>query len=154
MSDEQNKGFNWGKGLFIAIVLFVVATLGIVAFLVSLDYEMVTDNHYEEAVKYQSHIDKVEHASKLTEPVAIELLQEDDQIQIRFPASLHQKNPTGIINLYRPNNSDLDQRLKLAINEQGMQIISVNDLAKGKWLVKLTWTADSTSYFKEEYIFL
>lgn len=155
MSDEQqNSWFNWGKGLFVVIVLFVCATLGIVAFLVSLDYEMVTENHYEKAVEYQNHIDRLEHASKLKEPVTIELLREDNKIQIRFPSSLHLKNPAGIIKLYRPSNSDLDQQLKLALDDRGIQNISAGELAKGKWLIKVNWTADSTSYFKEENIFL
>jgi hypothetical protein len=136
------------------IVLFIVATLSIVAFLISLDYEMVTDNHYEKAVEYQDHIERVEHASNLSEPVTIELLREGDKIQIKFPSSLYQKSPVGTINLYRPNNSDLDQQLELMLDAQGVQKIPAADLTKGKWLIKLNWTIDSTSYFKEENIFL
>ncbi len=155
MSKEgQNNGFNWGKGLFVAIILFICATLSIVGFLVSLDYEMVTENHYEKAVKYQDHIEQVEHASALDKPVNIQLLQEDEQIEIRFPLALSQKNVRGTINLYRPNNSDLDQKMELVLGDRGIQNISTRDLAKGKWLIKVRWAADSTSYFKEANIFL
>lgn len=152
--EGQNSGFNWGKGLFVTIILFICATLGIVAFLVSLDYEMVTENHYEKAVKYQDHIEQVEHASALDKPVNIQLLREDEKIQIRFPLALSQKNPRGSINLYRPNNSDLDRKLELMLGDRGIQNIPTKDLAKGKWLIKVRWAADSTSYFEEANIFL
>lgn len=153
MSDRnQNTGFNWGKGLFVVIVLFIGATLGIVGFLVSLDYEMVTDNHYEKAVTYQDHIEQVEHASALSDPVDIQL--DNELIQIRFPSALIGKNPTGTIRLYRPSNSDLDRQWELALDGQGIQKIPAKELARGKWLVKVRWKADSTSYYKEKGIFL
>lgn len=152
--EEQNSGFNWGKALFLVIILFICTTLGIVGFLVNLDYEMVTENHYEKAVKYQDHIEQVEHTSALDKPVNIQLLREDEKIQIRFPLVLSQKNPKGTINLYRPNNSDLDQKYELVLGHRGIQNVPTRDLAKGKWLIKVRWTADSTSYFEEANIFL
>lgn len=152
--EEQSSGFNWGKGLLIVIVLFICTTLGIVGFLMSLDYEMVTQNHYEKAVKYQDHIEKKEHAGALEKPVNIQLLRDEETIRIRFPLALNRENPTGTIKLYRPNNSDLDRQIELSLDEEGTQYISVRRLARGKWLVKVNWRADSTNYFKEENIFL
>lgn len=154
MSNEtQQSRFNWGTGLTIVIVLFVCTTLSIVAFLVSLDYEMVTEKHYKKATNYQQHIERVEHTAALSNPVEIELLQENNVVEVRFPAEIAKANPQGTIELYRPSDSSLDQKIALAVDEAGKQRISTANLAKGKWLVKVSWTADSTSYFKEENIF-
>lgn len=151
---KQQSRFNWGTGLTIVIVLFVCGTLGIVAFLVSLDYEMVTEKHYEKATQYQQHIERVEHTAALGAPVEIELLPESQAVEVRFPPEIAKANPQGTIELYRPSDSSLDQQIALAINEQGQQQVSTANLVKGKWLVKVSWTADSTSYFKEANIFL
>ncbi len=155
MSDNnQQSRFNWGTGLTIVIVLFVCATLSVVVFLVSLDYEMVTEKHYEEATKYQQHIERIEHTAALGDPVEIELLQETNAVEIRFPVEISTANPRGTIELYRPSDSSLDQKLALKVDEQGKQQVSTVNLAKGKWRIKVNWMADSTSFFKERNIFL
>ncbi len=151
---EGTSSFNWGKGLALVIVLFIGTTLGIVGYLVSLDYHMVTENHYEEAVKYQDHIDRLDQARAMDEPVGIELLRREGQIEIRFPASLTGNNLSGTVELYRPSDPSLDQRIRLLLDEKGVQHIPAGKLAKGKWLVKVSWTAGEKSYYKEENIFL
>lgn len=156
MTDSENKrnGFNWGKGLLIVIAIFICSTLGIVVFLSSLDFEMVTENHYRKAVNYEEHIKRLEHTNSLSEPVEIILLPKTKEIQIYFPSSIRQKNPAGTVSLYRPSNSSLDQEIELSLDEKGMQRIQAGKLAKGKWLVKINWTTDTTAYFKEESVFL
>ncbi len=153
--DKQKQSrFNWGTGLTAVIVLFVVTTLSIVAYLVSLDFEMVTEKHYEEATQYQQHIERVEHTAALGNPVEIELQQNINMIEVRFPAELLEAHSEGTVELYRPSDSSLDQIVELTLDERGRQKISTQDLAKGKWRIKVSWTADSTNYFQEKNIFL
>ena len=153
-TNEQQRRFNWGTGLTIVIVLFVATTLSIVAFLMSLDYEMVTEQHYQEDTQYQQHIERVEHTAALGDPVEIELVQQSTVIEVRFPADILAAGPIGTVELYRPSNSSMDQQLSLALDSMGHQQIPVKNLAKGKWRIKVSWTADSTGYFKEKNIFI
>lgn len=152
--ESSQTGFNWGKGLAIAIVLFICSTLGIVAFLMSLDYQIVTQDYYEKAEQYQQHIDRVEHARALSEPVEIRVLPNGREIRVQFPAALRMENPAGTIQLYRPSDSALDRELTLNLDENGIQRIPAADLAPGKWSVKISWKADNKSYFKSENLFL
>jgi len=151
---SKKSGFNWGKGLAIAIVLFISSTLGVVAFLMSLDYQIVTQDYYEKAEQYQEHIDRVEHAEALREPVEIQLINDSKEIRVRFPESLRASNPQGTIQLYRPSNSDMDRKLTLNLDNTGTQRISAAELAPGKWSVKINWSVDNKSYFKSENLFL
>jgi len=153
-NQNQQSKFNWGTGLTIVIVLFVITTLGIVAFLVSLEYEMVTEKHYEKATQYQQHIERVEHTAALGNPVKIELLPESRVVEVRFPSGIAKESPQGIIELYRPSDSSLDQQIKLAVDKQGKQQLSTGNLSSGKWRIKVSWTADSTNYFTEKNVFL
>lgn len=151
---QESSGFNWGKGLLIVIVLFICTTLGIVAFLMSLDYQIVTENYYEKAENYEQHIEEVEHARALSEPVGIALLQESEHLEIQFPAGIPQDELRGTIELYRPSDSSMDQKIALNVDKNGIQQIATADLARGKWLVKVSWTSGDKSYFKEKNIFL
>lgn len=153
---NTSKGFSWdwGKGLTLAIVLFIISTLSVVAFVVSLDYYMVTENHYEKAENYQEHIDRVEQASAMNQPLEIKLMPGDRAVRLQFPNSLALENLEGTVELYRPNDSSLDQEFDLTLDQNGIQEISSRNLARGKWLVKVSWSSEGKSYFKEESIFL
>lgn len=154
--NNKSGGFSWdwGKGLAVVIVLFIISTLSVVAYVVSLDYHMVTENHYEKAVNYQEHIDRVEQASAMSRPVEIKLMPGDRTVRLQFPNSLALENLEGTVELYRPSDSSLDQKFDLSLNQNGIQEISSRNLARGKWLVKVSWTSEGKDYFKEESIFL
>lgn len=153
-SQPQSSGFNWGKGLTVAIVLFICSTLGVVGYIVSLDYHMVTENHYEKAVNYQQHIERLEQASAMKKPVEIELLRKDQRIEIRFPSSLKGNILSGTIELYRPNDSSKDRKIQLILDQSGIQQIEAQNLAKGKWLVKVNWSSENKNYYKQQSIFI
>jgi hypothetical protein len=53
----MKEKFNWGSGITIAIVVFVLATLSTVSYLISLEFYLVSEDHYEEGVQYQETID-------------------------------------------------------------------------------------------------
>lgn len=157
-SSKKNEptGFNWnwGKGLTLAITLFIVATLSVVGYIVSLDYHMVSENHYEEAVNYQQHINRVEQAGAMEKPVEIEIIREKEIVQVRFPESISKNNLKGTVELYRPSDASLDKSFELIVDEKGIQNIDSKNLSSGKWLVKVTWTSGSTSYYKQQSIFI
>ncbi|MDZ7716771.1 MAG: FixH family protein [Balneolaceae bacterium] len=152
--EEKSSMFDWGKGLTVAIILFICTTLGIVAYIVSLDYYMVTDNHYEKAENYQDHINRVEQTGALQDPIVIEFLKEESIISVQFPSSFSKAKVTGKIELYRPNNPGLDKILALDLDENFIHRVSTKGLAKGKWLVKITWSSDAKEYYKEKSIFI
>lgn len=156
--ENQTEGFkwNWGKGLTVVIVLFIVTTLSVVGYIVSLDYYMVTENHYEKAENYQEHIDRIEQTGEMADPVEIEIIRENKIVQVRFPKSISSAtgNLKGTVELYRPNNSSLDRNLELLLNSDGIQNIEGQNLAPGKWIVKISWSADGKNYYKQESIFL
>lgn len=154
-NENNNTGFwNWGKGLSVVIILFVATTLSVVFYLVSLDYYMVNENHYEKAVEYQQQIDRIEHTRALNKSIAITQAGTQD-IHIKFPDSLVALQPMGTVRLYRPSNSNLDRSYKLSLDKGGTQVISTEELLKGKWVVQITWQSnDDQEYFQEAALFL
>ena len=152
--NTQPSRFNWGTGLAVAITLFVFTTLGVVGYLISLDFHVVAENYYEQAENYQQHIDRVEQSSELEEPVKIGLSADKKTVAITFPESEYVKGITGTVELYRPSDSSLDRVLKLDLNENRTQHIDAAKLLKGKWTVKLNWSLGSKEYYTQQNVFL
>lgn len=152
-NNQQPRFWNWGKGLAVAITLFVITTLSVVFYMVSLDYYMVSENHYEQAVNYQQQIDRIEHARALEQAVHIRTLN-NQHLEILFPDSLASVQPTGNITLYRPSNANFDRSYKLALDVEGRQLIPSAELPTGKWIVQLTWQSGNKDFFQEAAIFL
>lgn len=154
MSKEKNTGFNWGTGLLVAIILFVVTTLSVVGFIISLDFDLVSKDYYERGVQYEQQIKKIEQSDALEEPVKIQFTAEENAVEIVFPEQVAHPQLSGTITLYRPSDSSLDRSYSLKLNDDYTQKIDARELARGKWLVQLTWQNTEGSYFRETSIFM
>lgn len=148
------KKLNWGTGIFLAVTLFVIATLSVVSYLISLDFYLVSNDHYEQGVEYQETIDGQQRVQNLENPVLVLFDEPNISIKITFPKELRSDSLSGSITFYRPNNSELDRKYKLQINENGQQTIPVSDFEKGRWKLTLEWKQDSLIYIDEKNIFI
>jgi hypothetical protein len=148
------KKFNWGNGIFLAATLFVIATLSVVSYLISLDFYLVSNDHYEQGVEYQETIDGQQRVKNLENPVLVLFDEPTVSIKITFPKELRSDSLSGSITFYRPNDSDLDRKYKLQVDEDGRQTILVSDFEKGRWKLTLEWKRDSLIYIDEKNIFI
>lgn len=148
------KKFNWGTGISLVIIIFVIATLSVVSYIISLDFYLVSNDHYEKGVEYQQTIDGKLRADSLEHPVVILFDEPSVSIKIMFPKELQADSLDGLVKFYRPNDSDLDRNYKLQLDENGQQVIPVSDFAKGRWKLTLEWQADTLSYIDEKNIFI
>ncbi|MDR9417866.1 FixH family protein [Gracilimonas sp.] len=145
---------NWGTGITLAIVVFVLATLSTVSYLISLEFYLVSENHYEDGVEYQETIDGIQNAKELDTPVLILFNEPTVSINITFPRELLSDSLNGTVRFYRPNNSDMDRNYKLNLDENGRQSIPVGDFEEGRWKLTLEWQQDSLTYIDEKNIFI
>lgn len=143
------KKFNWGNGLALVVTVFVIGTLSVVSYMISLDFFLVTNEYYEEGVEYQQTIDQRNRSTNLADPILVIFDEKIEAMRIIFPNEFIGK-VQGEIKLYRPNNPKLDKQFPLSVNANGLQIISTAHLEKGKWLLKIEWTADNDTYLEEK----
>lgn len=148
------KKFNWGTGIFLAVTIFVIATLSVVSYLISLDFYLVSSDHYEQGVEYQETIDGQQRVKNLENPVLVLFDEPNVSIKITFPKELRSDSLSGSVTFYRPNDSELDRKYKLQIDEDGRQTIPVSDFEKGRWKLTLEWKQDSLIYIDEKNIFI
>lgn len=144
----MNKSkFNWGTGILITIIVFMVITIGTVVFLMNQDVDLVTSDYYNKGIQHQTQIERVNRTNEMVEKVSIN--QGNGFVVFNFPKTLSQESFKGTIQFYRPSDSKKDFSIPLSIDTSGQQIISTQSIAKGYWKVKVDWTQDAIEYYKE-----
>jgi len=150
ISPTKKSRINWGTGIVLGIIVFVVISITMTVIFMTQDVSLVSDNYYEKSLSYQDEIDKQSRTNSLDEQVKINF--NGEIIDILFPSSYLSKNISGDIYFYRPSNSKLDFKLPLELNEEGNQLILVKNFEKGFWRLKLNWTMDGDGYYNERAI--
>lgn len=139
--------FNWGTGILITIIIFMIITIGTVVFLMNQDVDLVSNDYYDKGIQHQQQIDRVNRTNVMDEKVLINL--ESGFIRLVFPKEFEQKSLNGTVQFYRPSDSNKDFALPISIDTSAQQLISTQNLEKGYWKVKLNWMQDSVEYYKE-----
>jgi len=139
---------NWGKGILLAIILFMIGVAVMVSISVSKDVDLVAPNYYEREIKYQDEIDRINNANKLAEEVKFKM--EGDVLEIVFPEF---KTPvTGHVEFYRPSDSRKDFRLNIETASGHKQVFNLKNLEGGYWRLKVVWEAEGKQFMEASSI--
>jgi hypothetical protein len=142
--------FNWGTGILITIILFLVAVVAFFIWSSNLDINLVEDNYYEKELAYQEMIDKITNTESLGEKVKVTLA--GGMLRINFPKYFIGKKTDGNVLFYRPSDPGKDFTIPLAINDSSFQMIDASRLDPGRYLIKIDWVTDSVEYYFEEAV--
>ena len=147
MSQMKKSKFNWGTGILITIIVFMIITIGTVVFLMNQDVDLVASDYYDKGIQHQNQIDRENRTNLMSE--AVQISPENGFVRLTFPKSYSQKSLIGTIQFYRPSDSKKDFALSISIDTSARQLIPTQNLEKGYWKIKLNWTLDSIEYYKE-----
>ena len=139
--------FNWGTGILISIIVFMIITISTVVFLMNQDVDLVASDYYDKGIQHQEQIDRVNRTNSMSE--AVQIIPENGFVRLTFPKSYSQKSLTGTIQFYRPSDSKKDFTLSISIDTSAQQLIPTKNFEIGYWKVKLNWALDSIEYYKE-----
>ena len=139
--------FNWGTGILITIIIFMVISIGAVIFLMNQKVDLVASDYYDKGIHHQEQIDRINRTNKMGNEVSI--TPENGFIRLVLPKYFAQKGLSGTIQFYRPSDSKKDFAVAVAIDTSAQQLISTQNMEKGYWKVKLNWSQESVEYYKE-----
>ena len=145
---------NWPTGIFIAILSFMVFILSFVYKSIAMDeyqHELVSEDYYGDELHYQEEIDKLNNAKGLNQDIV--LSNTKNGVTISFPKDIDPESISGSIYFQRLSNEKLDftEEIKLTDHEQ---LISVDKVVSGKWIVKIDWMAGKNAYlFKDSWFY-
>lgn len=138
---------DWGKGIVITLIVFVSLMVGLVTICVQQDdIHLVTQNYYEEEIKFQDQIDQTVNANSLGYKVLVydnQLKKVDLQLPVGSKGTLH---------LFRPSDARLDQKITFDVTNLNANGFDLKSLKPGYWKLKLTWSENGVDYFHEEKI--
>lgn len=138
---------DWGKAIVITLIVFVSLMVGLVTICVQQDdIHLVTQNYYEEEIKFQDQIDQTVNANSLDYKVLVydnQLKKVDLQLPVGSKGTLH---------LFRPSDARLDQKITFDVTNLNANAFDLKSLKPGYWKLKLTWSENGVDYFHEEKI--
>ena len=120
----------WAHAIVAWFAIFITAALCFIFFAIRNPMSLVSQNYYEEELAYQTRIDNIERTQKLS-GVSINYAPDQQRLTVSVPADHTSSDFSGFVQLYRPSNAGLDQKVKLTPNADGTQTIDTSDLGVG-----------------------
>jgi hypothetical protein len=137
---------NWGAGIALLYAGFVVMILLLVGMSASQKIDLVTDQYYEDELRFQDKINKINLAKTLTDPLTWQV--EEQGIKIHYPKEFSDNTLTGNIKLYCPSDNTKD-RTFIIKSQNGNQLIAASDLESGRYYLQIDWKNDKKAYWNE-----
>lgn len=144
---------NWGTGIVIAMVLFMIFILQFVyrvTFMDKYDHHLVSDDYYRDELHFQEEIDKEENAKTLDQNLVIESTQ--NGIELIFPENMEDEQIEGTAYFKRLSNDKLDFKKEIRVQNHRFTIPKDN-LVEGKWEVKIDWKYKGKEYMLKKSVF-
>ena len=144
--------WNWGTGIFIVIVLFVGACVAFIIYAQHQKWSMVEEDYYPKELRHEEKLVKMRNADALAMQLAVKL--DKSNLVIRFPDDFRGKQVTGNIDVYRPSDEHMDVLMPVVVDTSLAQRIPIGKFSKGRYVVKVDWTSEGKTYYKELDIFI
>ncbi len=142
---------NWGTGIVWSFVLFCGYILFLVYQSVQLDFNLVSENYYQEELKYQERI--IQKSNLYHSGSRISVSQTDSrQVQLVFPKNMRDAN--GTIYFYSPTEKSFDKKYVILLDEVGAQQINRTELVAGRYTLKIEWNSRDRAYYQEAELFV
>lgn len=117
------------------------------------DVPLVSDDYYEQELKYQDEIDMMNNASRLAIPLGIEYSPDKRLLTIRYSPG-NTGRISGTIQFMRPSDPKLDINFNISVNDRHEQELSTASMAKGLWKMKVYWENAGIKYLLQQDIIL
>ena len=137
--------FNWGTGLIIAMVLFMVFIVSMVAYVSNKSVELVSENYYEQEINYEDRIVATSNGNEHKENITIS--NPNGNVFVHFNDEAISNEAKGEIHMYRANNKEMDVVVPFSNLKNNQIIIPNTDVQAGKYNVQISWQENDKNYY-------
>ena len=137
---------NWGKGIALALTLFIGFIMYMVITMMSTSIDLESDDYYEKEINYSSELDAIGRDRKFkNRPTFLET-------ENHFVIKINSDNELKNVELYlrRPNNEKDDKTFLIKGTNNFM--LAKKELVKGIYHVVLSYELNSESYIQKHEI--
>lgn len=123
-----------------------------VAISMSKNTDLVSDNYYEQEIKYQKQIDLLKNSAEYRDKISAS--SEENEIVVNFSGIENKGNLSGEMEFYRTSDAKKDFKINISPDSQGVQKINSDLMDRGLWKIKISIVSGGNNYFVEKNIFL
>ena len=142
--------WNWGTKIFISFLLFGAFIMYMVVQAFREDFDLVSENYYQDELAYQERIVEKANLHETGETIAVS--QINNEILFEYPKTF--SGAKGTIYFYHPSRKIFDKTFSLDIDNEDQQRVATEQLVKGRYKVKISWQVNGLSYFQEKEIYI
>ncbi|HVY71084.1 MAG TPA: FixH family protein [Verrucomicrobiae bacterium] len=142
----------WPVAITTYFIGFAIFTVTAVISLSRHKMDLVRGDYYEEEIRYQQQLDRINRTRPVLEPTTITYDAARQVITFALPKSQLGNRVSGRLRLYRPSNEKLDREIKLEIGDDGSQRLDASQLQPGLWKVRVYWSAGGQDYYLADSI--
>ncbi len=139
--------FNWGTGIFLFLVVFLVACAVFIFFAMNQQVNLVHKDYYEKGVDYSAQM-KVNARSKQYAH-SFNTKSTEQFFIVDIDESLIAKMDSGTIQMFRPSDKtkDISSSFKTSNRTVSTQFqFDKRALLRGRYILKLTWFMEGVKY--------
>ncbi len=141
---------NFGKGILLAFILFASFMAGLVYVCVKQDVNLVTKNYYQEELRHQGKMDRIQNANELEYQPSISF--QSGALSVTYAE--FNKIEEGKLKLIRPSDPSLDVNFDLKSSDTDFQNFNVPVWQKGLYRVSMQWKMEGKEFYIEKVLVL
>lgn len=139
------------KTILLILLIYIFFIIYIAFFKYNIYSDLISDNYYEEEIRYQKIINDKINVKNLKNNVNLKLNKYG--IILKFPKPFNNKNIIGELSIIRFSDKKKDIYDKLILNNKNEYFISSKKFKNGLYQLKLKWIYNKyKSYFIEKTI--
>lgn len=142
---------SWGIKITILYSAFAIGIIVMVIIAMNSNTDLVSENYYEQEIKYQDQIDKLKGSIELGKKISVD--QDGEFIILKFSEFSPENKYSGDINFYRSSDAKKDFRIPFTPDDSGIQKIESAYLEKGQWKINLKLQNNGKDYFVSKDLF-
>jgi len=139
---------NWGKGITIAMILFMGFIVFLVVNLMMHRIDLESEDYYSKEINYEQEIIAMKNFNSLNE--SIEIMVKDEFVVLQLPDSLDFQKVN--VSFSRPDDNKLDR--SFAIQNTKSFLIPMDEFSKGQYNVQISFEHASKPCLQKETITL
>lgn len=145
----MNKANRWPVIIAVIYISFVSILIIIVIYSRYQTVDLVTSDYYQQELKYQQQIDRIQRTESLVNPVTWTHDEQQKLLTLRFSPKLAIDRIKGQILFFRPSDAAQDKLTAIQLSVAGTQAITTETLTPGYWKIKIFWQLEDEEFYKE-----
>jgi archaellum component FlaF (FlaF/FlaG flagellin family) len=140
---------NWGHGILITILVFILIMFGMVYVATQQTNDMIDEKYYEKELKHQSKIDAYNNFGKLNIDKSF-FQNSNDSLVIQLPLIQTSNLKNGSIEFVNWANKKSDKKYAMNLDSNGKIGLAKSVFDKGNYTVRLYWENNNIPYYTEQ----